>query len=263
MKQINNFYKFSQIILDLIIMKFESKEELESLYKAVGAVVRYNSFLDSAQAIFNEAKQLIGAKSGYIALLSENGEENKVLFLDSGGLECTVDPSLPMPIRGLRSEAYSKSIAVMHNDFMKSDWVKFMPSGHVILNNVMFSPLIIEGKVVGIMGLANKATDFTEHDRELATEFGQIAAQALFKNRISDELKNTNQKLENALKEIKTLKAFLSICASCKRIRDENGNWVQIEAYISKNTDTLFSHSYCPECYEKAIQELDRIKLQK
>ena len=36
----------------------------------------------------------------------------------------------------------------------------FMPDGHVVLNNVMFAPLVLNGKTVGIMGLANKSKDF-------------------------------------------------------------------------------------------------------
>ena len=50
----------------------------------------------------------MGATSGYVALLSEDGAENEVLFLEAGGFPCDVDPKLPMPIRGLRAEAYLK-----------------------------------------------------------------------------------------------------------------------------------------------------------
>ena len=49
------------------------------------------------------------------------GEENEVLFLEFGGLPCDVDPELPMPIRGLRAEAYRLKKAVYHNDFMNSE----------------------------------------------------------------------------------------------------------------------------------------------
>jgi len=45
---------------------------------------------------------------------------------------------------------------------------------------------------------------------------------------------------------------LLPVCAVCKKIRDENGNWHYMESYISARTDTQFTHSYCPECFEKA-----------
>ena len=73
-----------------------------------------------------------------------------------GGLPCTVDPSLPMPVRGLCAEAYNSGKVAIENDFAKSDWKKFMPEGHVQLTSVLFAPLTIEGRVVGVIGLANK-----------------------------------------------------------------------------------------------------------
>jgi len=53
-------------------------------------------------------------------LLSDNGSEKDVLFLEDGGAKCTVDPELPMPMRGLRANAYHHNRAVYCNDFMGS-----------------------------------------------------------------------------------------------------------------------------------------------
>jgi len=63
-------------------------------------------------------------------------------------------------------------------------------------------------------------------------------------------------KLQEALAEIKTLKGFIPICASCKKIRDDEGYWNQLESYISKHTDAIFSHGICPECAEKLRTEM-------
>jgi membrane protein implicated in regulation of membrane protease activity len=57
--------------------------------------------------------------------------------------------------------------------------------------------------------------------------------------------------LEDALSKVKTLSGFLPICASCKKIRDDNGYWNQIEAYIQTHSDAEFSHGICPECAKK------------
>ena len=62
--------------------------------------------------------------------------------------------------------------------------------------------------------------------------------------------------LRDALAEIKTLKGFLPICASCKKIRDDEGYWNQLEDYISKHTDVLFTHGLCPECADKLRAEM-------
>ena len=54
--------------------------------------------------------------------------------------------------------------------------------------------------------------------------------------------------LQEALDNIKTLRGLLPICASCKKIRDDNGYWNQIESYISKHSNVNFTHGICPEC---------------
>ena len=54
--------------------------------------------------------------------------------------------------------------------------------------------------------------------------------------------------LQSALSEVKTLKGFLPICSSCKKIRDDKGYWNQIESYIQERSDAEFSHSMCPDC---------------
>jgi len=107
---------------------------IQAFLKASKAVLRSDSFNQIAREIFDISIDLIGAKSGYIALLSDDGQENELLFLEAGGLPCSVDPELPMPIRGLRAEAYRDMKVVFDNDFMNSQWVHFMPMGHVVLD---------------------------------------------------------------------------------------------------------------------------------
>jgi hypothetical protein len=55
----------------------------------------------------------------------------------------------------------------------------------------------------------------------------------------------------NIFKRMKYLEGILPICGSCKRIRDENDNWHQIEAYVRDRSDTEFTHGICPECARK------------
>lgn len=184
------------------------KNEIIALLKGSKAILAHNDFETCARLIFDTCKELIGAQAGYIALLSDDGSENEVLFLDPGEMNCTVDESLPMPIRGLRSEAYQREKTVYHNDFAHSDFVKYMPEGHVHLQNVLFAPLIIDGKTVGLMGLSNKPEDFTDHDAELASAFGEYAAISLNNSRMLDrlnkaktDLKAFNQELEQRIEE--------------------------------------------------------------
>ncbi|MET0115939.1 MAG: ATP-binding protein [Sedimenticola sp.] len=176
------------------LRQFESSELLD----AAQSIPMAENFAQSARAIFDSCCKVTGATAGYVALLNDAGDENEVLFLEAGGLPCTVDPNLPMPIRGLRGVSYETSKAVYDNDFSNSKWMKFMPEGHVSLKNVMFSPINVAGKTVGLIGLANKAEDFTDRDAANATTFGEMASVALRFARYQDQLKRWAHVFEDA-----------------------------------------------------------------
>jgi hypothetical protein len=63
--------------------------------------------------------------------------------------------------------------------------------------------------------------------------------------------------LMRSMDEIKTLRGIIPICASCKKIRDDQGYWKQLEAYMRDHADVTFSHGICPECREKLYAKLD------
>ena len=63
--------------------------------------------------------------------------------------------------------------------------------------------------------------------------------------------KNLNRRLEDVVAEVKRLSGLLPICAWCKRIRDENGQWHQMEEYIRSHADVSITHGICPDCREK------------
>ncbi len=62
------------------------------------------------------------------------------------------------------------------------------------------------------------------------------------------ELSRINNELRNAIADMKKLQGMLPICSNCKKIRDDDGYWQQIELYISDNSEAKFSHGICPEC---------------
>lgn len=73
---------------------------------------------------------------------------------------------------------------------------------------------------------------------------------------LNQGLVETNQQLSQALSEVKTLRGFIPICSKCKRIRDDQGYWDQVESYISRHSDAIFSHGVCPDCAEDLRGEL-------
>ena len=68
----------------------------------------------------------------------------------------------------------------------------------------------------------------------------QLASQA--------ERERLIEELTLALAEVKSLKGMLPICGHCKKIRDDQGYWNNLESYLSKHTDATFTHSLCPDC---------------
>jgi two-component system, OmpR family, response regulator VanR len=70
------------------------------------------------------------------------------------------------------------------------------------------------------------------------------------------ELEKVNQDLQHALAEVKTLSGLLPICAHCKKIRDDQGYWNQIETYMAKRIDVEFTHGICPNCAVKFYPEI-------
>jgi DNA-binding response OmpR family regulator len=54
--------------------------------------------------------------------------------------------------------------------------------------------------------------------------------------------------------QVKQLESFLPICGYCKKVRDDGAYWNEIEAYITQRQGTQFSHSVCPECYERVVR---------
>jgi PAS domain S-box-containing protein len=63
--------------------------------------------------------------------------------------------------------------------------------------------------------------------------------------------KNLIARLQEALEQVNVLSGLLSICASCKRIKDEHQTWQPLESYIQAHSEAKFSHGVCPDCLRK------------
>lgn len=64
--------------------------------------------------------------------------------------------------------------------------------------------------------------------------------------------------LEAALTRVKQLQGLLPICSYCKKVRDDQNYWQQVDSYISKHSEVEFSHSICPICYDRLIEPHSR-----
>lgn len=69
-----------------------------------------------------------------------------------------------------------------------------------------------------------------------------------YQSQLETLVRERTKALEQSQVEVKTLRGFLPICASCKKIRNDQGYWTQIESYISDHSEAEFTHSICPPC---------------
>jgi PAS domain S-box-containing protein len=85
--------------------------------------------------------------------------------------------------------------------------------------------------------------------------FVHVADATLLKTR-ERELARALDERDRALGQVRTLTGLLPVCASCKNIRDEAGQWTRVEHYIAAHSDASFTHSLCPECSRRLYPDL-------
>ncbi|MCE9616274.1 MAG: response regulator [Lentisphaerae bacterium] len=79
---------------------------------------------------------------------------------------------------------------------------------------------------------------------------------AIYKHTMERERELLIHQLREALAHVKTLTGLFPICASCKKIRNDEGYWEKVEAYLTAHTDAHFSHGICPECFASEMAKL-------
>jgi len=98
-----------------------------------------------------------------------------------------------------------------------------------------------------VKGLKLGAIDFISKPFETEELQARVRTH-LEAHRLRLRIEQQRDELCSALSRLKILSGFLPICANCKKIRDENGCWNQVEVYIREHSEADFSHGVCPEC---------------
>jgi PAS domain S-box-containing protein len=86
------------------------------------------------------------------------------------------------------------------------------------------------------------------------THFLAVKEDVTDRKRVDEERIRLVSELQQALAKVKTLSGLLPICAWCKKVRDDEGYWKQIESYVEAHSDAEFTHGICPDCAEAQKQ---------
>jgi PAS domain S-box-containing protein len=106
--------------------------------------------------------------------------------------------------------------------------------------NLAISVSPIKNSVGRIIGASMIARDINEQKRH-QQEREQLIAE-----------------LQSALAQVKSLHGLLPICASCKKVRDDQGYWTQVEVYVMNHSEAEFTHGICPDCLQQYRASLPR-----
>ncbi|OLB20418.1 MAG: hypothetical protein AUH95_05610 [Nitrospirae bacterium 13_2_20CM_2_63_8] len=89
----------------------------------------------------------------------------------------------------------------------------------------------------------------------LAMAFAALVAE---RNRIEAKREALLRELDDAFVHIKALRGLLPMCASCKKIRDDQGYWDYVENYIQTHSEATITHGLCPDCIKKLYPQLEK-----
>ena len=108
---------------------------------------------------------------------------------------------------------------------------------------------IVEGLQAGADDYVTKPFDTSELRARMQVGVRVVKLQNALGERVRD--------LEDALSRVKQLQGLLPICCYCKKIRDDQNYWHQVESYVGSHTDVRFSHGICPDCSDKIKEDFN------
>lgn len=106
---------------------------------------------------------------------------------------------------------------------------------------------IVQGLSSGADDYVTKPFDRLELQSRISVGLRIGELQRNLANRITD--------LEAALTRVKQLQGLLPICSYCKKVRDDQNYWQQVDSYITKHSEVEFSHSICPACFDRVMDK--------
>ena len=176
-------------------------------------------------------------KFGYEALTATNGTEALKLFLDHRPKMLITDWMMP--------EMEGPTVVKTIRAFAESEYTYI-----IMLTSRQDKDDMMAGMLAGVDEFLTKPIDPDQLRARL-----RVGKRIML---LQDSLGKRVRELEEELEHVKRLQGFLPICSYCKKIRDDENLWSQIEEYISNHqANVQFSHSICPDCYESKVKPME------
>ncbi|MCK4906115.1 MAG: protein kinase [Spirochaetes bacterium] len=253
------------------IDRLKDKQKLISLIKVSQNISSILNLNDLLKQIISKAIEVTGAQRGHLFIVNDKTKK----------LEIKASTS---PLNG-KIKHYSTNIVeqtfkthkaiITTNAEIEKEYKQFNSIVEYGLKSILCIPIIRHKKLIGVFYIDNYLSSgvFSDEDVELLNVFMVQAAIAIENAIVYSKIDNLNKNLELEIldhkktgkkllkardqlaKRVDTLEGFLPICSFCKKIRDDDGKWNNIETYITKRSKAKFSHGLCPDCLKKNYPE--------
>jgi PAS domain S-box-containing protein len=175
----------------------QKENEVVSLLASAKIVLENDDFQTISREICEHCRELTGASTGIISLLTEDENHYEVIFKSPTNNEMGFSTEGKIAISGLSKKVYTENSAAYDNNFKSNESNLFLPQNHEIPENVLFTPLFIQERVVGFIGLADKRDGFSDDQIRLVATFAELVAIALSKNLTLESLENSEARFRS------------------------------------------------------------------
>jgi GAF domain-containing protein len=216
-------------------------EELTAELKSASRITK--ALLGKWQYVVDIMAELVGVPAGLIMHCQGNEIEVLVASASPGNPYHPGEKEL-LPGSGLYCETVIKTrqMLLVPNALEDEKW-RHNPDIKLGMISYLGYPILLpHGEVFGtICVLDLEENAYSETYKKLLLQFKEFIEAHL-------QLLLTTASLQDALIQVKTLQGMLPICSHCKKIRNDQGAWQQLEVYISQHSGAKFSHGVCPDC---------------
>ncbi|MCY3412032.1 MAG: GAF domain-containing protein [Candidatus Heimdallarchaeota archaeon] len=233
----------------LFIRDNHVKKQAELSNNALLRLIQYadghDNIQDLLQRFLDEAEALTLSKIGFYHFVEEDEITLSLQAWSTNTLNnmCTAEGEgqhYPISKAGVWVDCVRERKPVIHNDYAALLHKKGLPVGHAPIIRELVVPIFREGRVVAVLGVGNKETDYNLEDAKIVEEFAELAWEVVRTKRVKSITKNKT--------------GYTVICSYCKDIRKKDESWERVENYITTTTPTTFSHSICESCYQRYFE---------